>query len=247
MYFNLSIKMKDLPEGERPYEKLEEKGAKALSDSELLAIIIKNGTKNETSVQVAQKILRLGMDGMGDDLAFLKSATIEELMEIKGIGKVKAIQLKAICELAIRLSRPKISKGTVIKNTDQVAQMVLEEFQYEKNETARVFLLNAKNRLMKIENIALGGTSFVKLDVKAVVSSAIKVGANRLILVHNHPSGDSTPSQADIHFTDKLYNALNSFNIELIDHIVIGNMEYKSVFEYVEELCQNARQKAEEE
>ena len=158
MYFNLSIKMKDLPEGERPYEKLEEKGAKALSDSELLAIIIKNGTKNETSVQVAQKILRLGMDGMGDDLAFLKSATIEELMEIKGIGKVKAIQLKAICELAIRLSRPKISKGTVIKNTDQVAQMVLEEFQYEKNETARVFLLNAKNRLMKIENIALGGT-----------------------------------------------------------------------------------------
>ena len=124
MYFNLSIKMKDLPEGERPYEKLEDKGAKALSDSELLAIIIKNGTKNETSVQVAQKILRLGMDGMGDDLAFLKSATIEELMEIKGIGKVKAIQLKAICELAIRLSRPKISKGTVIKNTDQVAQMV---------------------------------------------------------------------------------------------------------------------------
>ena len=245
MYFNLSIKMKDLPEGERPYEKLEEKGAKALSDSELLAIIIKNGTKNETSVQVAQKILRLGMDGMGDDLAFLKSATIGELMEIKGIGKVKAIQLKAICELAIRLSRPKISKGTVIKNTDQVAQMVLEEFQYEKNETARVFLLNAKNRLMKIENIALGGTSFVKLDVKAVVSSAIKVGANRLILVHNHPSGDSTPSQADIHFTDKLYNALNSFNIELIDHIVIGNMEYKSVFEYIEELCEKARQGAE--
>lgn len=166
-------------------------------------------------------------------------------MEIKGIGKVKAIQLKAICELAIRLSRPKISKGTVIKNTDQVAQMVLEEFQYEKNETARVFLLNAKNRLMKIENIALGGTSFVKLDVKAVVSSAIKVGANRLILVHNHPSGDSTPSQADIHFTDKLYNALNSFNIELIDHIVIGNMEYKSVFEYIEELCEKARQGAE--
>ena len=241
----MSIKMKDLPEGERPYEKLEEKGAKALSDSELLAIIIKNGTKNETSVQVAQKILRLGMDGMGDDLAFLKSATIEELMEIKGIGKVKAIQLKAICELAIRLSRPKISKGTVIKNTDQVAQMVLEEFQYEKNETARVFLLNAKNRLMKIENIALGGTSFVKLDVKAVVSSAIKVGANRLILVHNHPSGDSTPSQADIHFTDKLYNALNSFNITLIDHIVIGNMEYKSVFEYIEELCEKARQGAE--
>ncbi len=243
----MSIKIKDLPEGERPYEKLEERGAKFLTNSELLAIIIKNGTKEETSVQVAQKILNLGMNGMGEDLAFLKSATLEELMEIKGIGKVKAIQLKAICELAVRLSRPNISKGTVIKNTDQIAQMVLGEFQYEKNEVARLFLLNVRNCLLKIEDIAFGGTSFVNLDIKAVVSSAIRVGANRLILVHNHPSGDSTPSQADIHFTDKLYNALISFNIELMDHIVIGNMEYKSVFEYVEELCQNARQKAEEE
>ena len=84
----MSIKIKDLPEGERPYEKLEERGAKFLTNSELLAIIIKNGTKEETSVQVAQKILNLGMNGMGEDLAFLKSATLEELMEIKGIGKV---------------------------------------------------------------------------------------------------------------------------------------------------------------
>ena len=94
----MSIKIKDLPEDERPYEKLEKKGAKFLSNSELLAIIIKNGTKNETSVQLAQNILKLGMNGMGDDLAFLKTATLEELMKIKGIGKVKAIQLKAICE-----------------------------------------------------------------------------------------------------------------------------------------------------
>lgn len=238
----MSIKIKDLPTGERPYEKLEEKGAKFLSNSELLAIIIKNGTKEETSVQVAQKILKLGMNDMGEDLAFLKSATLEELMQIKGIGKVKAIQLKAICELAIRLSKPYISKGTEVKNTNQIAQTVLGEFQYEKNEVARLFLLNARNCLLKIEDVALGGTSFVKLDIKTVISSAIRVGASRIILVHNHPSGDATPSQADIHFTDKLYNSLITFNIELIDHIVIGNMEYKSVFEHIEELCQNARQ-----
>ena len=128
----MSIKIKDLPEGERPYEKLEKRGAKFLSNSELLAIIIKNGTKNETSVQLAQNILKLGMNGMGDDLAFLKTATLEELMKIKGIGKVKAIQLKAICELSIRLSRPIVSTGVLIKNTDQIAQMVLGEFQYEK-------------------------------------------------------------------------------------------------------------------
>ncbi len=112
----------------------------------------------------------------------------------------------------------------------------------KKNEVARLFLLNTRNCLLKIEDVALGGTSFVKLDIKTVISSAIRVGASRIILVHNHPSGDATPSQADIHFTDKLYNSLIAFNIELIDHIVIGNMEYKSVFEHIEELCQNARQ-----
>lgn len=246
MYINLSIKIKDLPEGERPYEKLEKRGAKFLSNSELLAIIIKNGTKNETSVQLAQNILKLGMNGMGDDLAFLKTATLEELMKIKGIGKVKAIQLKAICELSIRLSRPIVSTGVLIKNTDQIAQMVFGEFQYEKCELARLFLLNARNRLLKIEDIAFGGTSFVNLDIKSIISCVMRTGANRIVLVHNHPSGDSTPSQADIHFTDKLYNMLNDFNIELLDHIIIGNLEYKSVFEYIRELCQKARSDANE-
>ena len=242
----MSIKIKDLPESERPYEKLEKRGAKFLSNSELLAIIIKNGTKNETSVQLAQNILKLGMNGMGDDLAFLKTATLEELMKIKGIGKVKAIQLKAICELSIRLSRPIVSTGVLIKNTDQIAQMVLGEFQYEKCELARLFLLNARNRLLKIEDIAFGGTSFVNLDIKSIISCVMRTGANRIVLVHNHPSGDSTPSQADIHFTDKLYNMLNDFNIELLDHIIIGNLEYKSVFEYIRELCQKARSDANE-
>jgi len=183
---------------------------------------------------------------MGDDLAFLKTATLEELMKIKGIGKVKAIQLKAICELSIRLSRPIVSTGVLIKNTDQIAQMVLGEFQYEKCELARLFLLNARNRLLKIEDIAFGGTSFVNLDIKSIISCVMRTGANRIVLVHNHPSGDSTPSQADIHFTDKLYNMLNDFNIELLDHIIIGNLEYKSVFEYIRELCQKARSDANE-
>ena len=238
----MSLKIKEIPETERPYEKLELYGEKALSNAELLAIIIKTGTKEETSVQIAQRILNLNYDPQMGELNFLKSITMEELMQIKGIGRVKAIQIKAICELAIRLSKPNISKGTEVKNTNQIAQTVLGEFQYEKNEVARLFLLNTRNCLLKIEDVALGGTSFVKLDIKTVISSAIRVGASRIILVHNHPSGDATPSQADIHFTDKLYNSLIAFNIELIDHIVIGNMEYKSVFEHIEELCQNARQ-----
>ena len=233
--------IKNLPESERPYEKAQMYGIESLSNAELLAIIIKTGTKDETAVGLAQKVLKLNTDEK-DNLKFLCDLTVEEFTKIKGIGKVKAIQLKAICELAIRLSKPNISKGTEVKNTNQIAQTVLGEFQYEKNEVARLFLLNTRNCLLKIEDVALGGTSFVKLDIKTVISSAIRVGASRIILVHNHPSGDATPSQADIHFTDKLYNSLIAFNIELIDHIVIGNMEYKSVFEHIEELCQNARQ-----
>ena len=201
------MNIKELPESERPYEKLELYGEKNLTNAELLAIIIKTGTKDETSVDIARKILNLNDDYDKQNLNFLRELSIEEMTKIKGIGRIKAIQLKAICELAIRLSKPNISKGTEVKNTNQIAQTVLGEFQYEKNEVARLFLLNTRNCLLKIEDVALGGTSFVKLDIKTVISSVIRVGASRIILVHNHPSGDATPSQADIHFTDKLYNS----------------------------------------
>ena len=107
--------MKDLPEAERPYEKLELQGEKTLSNAELLAIIIKTGTKNETSIDLAYKILKLNKNTKEDDLNFLKNISLEELMQIKGIGKVKAIQLKAICELAVRMTKPSNYKNIQIE------------------------------------------------------------------------------------------------------------------------------------
>lgn len=226
----MSIKIKELPTEERPYEKLELNGEKSLSNAELLAIIIKNGTKEETSVQLAQKILNLNKNLNMNDLNFLRELTIEEFMQIKGIGKVKAIQLKAICELAIRMSRPINYKQITIRTPKDVSKLLMNELRYEKREIAKVIILNNKNIIVKIQDISLGGDNFAKIAVKDVIKEAVKMQAPKIILVHNHPSGDPTPSQSDYDITDKIYEAAQILGIQLLDHIVIGDMQYISIF-----------------
>lgn len=236
----MSLKIKDLPEVERPYEKLELYGEKNLSNSELLAIIIKSGTKEETSVQIAQRILKLNYDPEMGDLNFLKFMTLEELMQVKGVGRVKAIQLKAVSELAIRMSKPSNYKKVQIKSTEDVADLVMEELRLEKREFVKLFLLNTKNEILKDVNVAVGGTNFANVNIKEIISEALKIKAPKIILVHNHPTGDPTPSTMDIKFTDKLYNATKIFDIELLDHIVIGNKKYKSVFIETQKIAEKA-------
>ena len=225
----MSIKIKELPDAERPYEKLELYGEKSLSNAELLAIIIKTGTKEETSVELAHKILKLN-DSNKDQLNFLRNLSLEEFMQIKGIGRVKAIQLKAVCELAIRMSKPSNYKSVVVKSPDDMAKILLNELRFERQEIAKVVLLNSKNEIIKILNVALGGVNFANIDIKDVLSEPIKMKAPKIILIHNHPSGNSTPSLQDISFTKKLYTLAEMFGIELLDHLVIGNMEYTSIF-----------------
>ena len=237
----MPIKMKELPEAERPYEKLEQYGAKALTNAELLAIIIKTGTKEETSVQIAQRILNLNYDPQMGELNFLKSITMEELMQIKGIGRVKAIQIKAICELAIRMSKPSNFKKIQIKCTEQLANLVMEELRFEKREYVKLFLLNNKNEILKNIDTAIGGTNFANVNMKEIIGEALKIKAPKMILVHNHPTGDPTPSKADITFTDRLYNAAKMFDIELIDHIVIGNMNFKSIFVETKKMIEKSK------
>lgn len=225
----LSIKIKELPELERPYEKLELYGEKVLSNAELLAIIIKTGTKEETSVQLAQKILKMNNTAY-DDLNFLQELTIEELMQIKGIGKVKAIQIKAIAELANRMSIPTNYKMITVNKPYDIAKILMKELRFEKSEVAKLAILNNKNEILKIIDIAKGGTNFVNISAKDVLSEPIKMKAPKIILIHNHPSGDSTPSKQDIEYTNKIYEIANIMGIELLDHLVIGNMNYTSIF-----------------
>lgn len=226
----MSIKIKELPISERPYEKLEMYGEKYLSNSELLAIIIKNGTREETSVQLAQKILSLGKHNQEKSLRFLQDISIEEFMKIKGIGRVKAIQLKAICEFAKRMSRPIESSNISIKNTEDVSNLLMDELRYEKREIVKVLILNTKNIVQKIIDITIGGTSSAKVTPKDVLSEAIKMGMPKVIVVHNHPSGDSTPSIADIDITNKIHQSAQILGIELLDHIVIGDGNFTSIF-----------------
>ena len=182
----MSIKMKELPISERPYEKLEMYGAHTLSNAELLAIIIKNGTKEESSVTLAQKILSLNKNECctKDNLTFLQDLSMDEL-----------------------------------KN--------------EKREIVKVIIMNSRNIILKILTISQGGTSSVQVDTKDILMEAIKIGAPKIIMVHNHPSGETEPSAADIEFTKRLEKAAEVFAIQLLDHIIIGYNQYTSIKSYL--------------
>ena len=224
----MSIKIKELPELERPYEKLELYGENTLSNAELLAIIIKTGTKDETSVELAQRILKLN-DTDTEDLSYLQALSIEELMQIKGIGKVKAIQLKAVTEIAIRMFKTSNYKAITIKQPHDLTKILMSELKFEKSEKVKIIVLNNKNEIQKILNVAIGGSNFANFCVTEILGEAVKMKAPKIILIHNHPSGDSKPSKNDIEITAKLYDAANMVGVELLDHLVIGNMEYTSI------------------
>lgn len=264
----MTIKIKQLPETERPYEKLEIYGEKMLSNAELLAIIIKSGTKENTSVELANKVLSLldndnvknssqeifdnkklckricvkendtntenlkeiGIQESNNRLQSLQNISLEEFQKIKGIGKVKAIQLEAVCELARRMSQPINRKNIKINSSVDVAELLMEELRFEKVEYVKLLLLNAKNIVVKIVDISKGGMNSAIVEPKEILQEAIKTGVPRIILVHNHPSGDSTPSGADIEMTKRLYSAANILGIQLLDHIVIGDRCYTSIF-----------------
>ncbi len=221
--------IKELPQSERPYEKLELYGEKSLSNAELLAIIIKTGTKEYTSVDIARKILKLNEMYDETSLSFLRDLSIEEITKIKGMGRVKAIQLKAICELANRMNKPSNYKKTQIKEPNDIVKILMNEMQYEKREIAKIVLLDNKNNILKIKDIAIGGNNFVNIGMKDILSEAVKINAPKIILVHNHPSGSSRPSLQDIDVTRKLEISANMLGIKLIDHIVIGKGEYTSI------------------
>ncbi len=225
------MKIKQLPETERPYERLELYGERALSNAELLATIIKTGTKEKTSVEIANQILKLNQNEDKGDLNFLREIGLEELKKIKGIGRVKAIQIKAVCELAIRMSKPSNYRKIQIKKPNDVANLLMNDLRFEKRELVKVLIMNNKNIVLKILDVAAGSGNFVNLNIRYILSETIKMDAPKIILVHNHPSGDPTPTQADYITTKKLKEAAQILKIELIDHIVIGNMRYQSIMQ----------------
>ena len=224
----MSTKMNLLPMSERPYEKLLTYGEETLTNSELLAIIIKTGTKSSTALDLARQVINLGSKGNVNDLRFLQEISIKELMQIKGIGKVKAIELKAMGEIAKRMSKPINLDKICIKTKADVADLLMQEMRYEKKEVLKLILLNNKNIVQKIIDVASGKDNSLVFDMKQILSEPVKLEIPKIILVHNHPSGSSTPSREDIEATKRIRQSCELMGIQLLDHIVIGDGEYSS-------------------
>lgn len=196
----------------------------------MLAIIIKTGNREETSVQLAQKILMLNENINKNNLNFLRDITIEELVKIKGIGKVKAIQVKAVCELASRMNSIDNYKKIIIRKPKDVVEVIIQDMRFEKQEILKVIMLDNHNQILKIKDVAKGTNNFVSASVRNILNEAVKIQALKIILVHNHPSGNPNPSQKDYEFTEKVRKASELLEIQLLDHIVIGDNKYISIF-----------------
>ena len=219
--------IKKLPSTERPYEKAQMYGIENLSNSELLAIIIKTGTKEKTSVQLAQEILSIESKNK-ENIQFLQDISLEELTKIKGIGIVKAIQIKAVWEMAKRISKPLNANKVQIRSSTSVANLLMNEMKYEKREKVKVLVLNTKNVLIKIIDVSYGGTNSAIIEPKDILAEPTKMGAPKIILVHNHPSGDPTPSTEDKKLTEQIRAGASVLGLTLADHIVIGDQQYFS-------------------
>ena len=221
---NQGYTIKDLPLNERPREKLYRYGVKSLSNSELIAVIIRTGNKGDTAIQLAERIISLDDRGIG----FLSDATLEELTDVKGIGNCKAAQLLAAIELGKRISAYKKEDNIRISGPNDITDLLMEEMRYLKKEYFKIAILDTKNQIITIENISIGNLNSSIVHPREVFNRAIKRSANSIILVHNHPSGDPTPSSEDINITNRLIEAGSILGIKVLDHIIIGDNKYIS-------------------
>jgi len=209
--------MKDLPPEERPRERMREYGPESLSNAELLAIIIRSGNKNESVMHLSERIL-----AHAGELRLLPELTLEELQEIKGIGLAKAVQIKAALELGKRLVVSLRPEGVTFTSPVEVAGYLKEEMRYYKKEHFRIILLNTKNQLISVEDISVGSLSTTIVHPREIFHYPVKKSAAAIILAHNHPSGDPTPSREDLEITERLVEAGELLGITVLDHVIIG-------------------------
>ena len=222
-----NVKIGDLPSELRPFEKYQNQGIEMLSDIELLALILRTGTKKLNCMQLCRKVLDAG----GGTLAGLYGKTEKELQKIQGIGPVKAVKIICICELARRIARTKRSYDESLDTADKIAERYMEEMRHLKEERVVLLLLDIKCRLIKELTISIGTVNQSFLRPREVFVQALKYEAVNLVLLHNHPSGDPTPSRADIQITDMILEVSKLVGIPLVDHIVIGDCCYVSLRE----------------
>lgn len=223
------LAIKEIPALDRPYEKYLKYGAEFLSDSELLAILIKTGTRGINCLELAKQLLSEKDSGLFG-FKFLSKASIDELMQFNGIGKVKAIQIKSIIELAKRISASNVVNPKITSPRDVYSILYKEMAELDKEEI-KLIILDAKNYVKSIVTVAKGSINSSAVTIKELFSEPIKQLASGIILVHNHPSGETLPSRQDIILTKKVAEYSLLFDISLKDHIIIGKNGYTSLRE----------------
>jgi len=221
------IPLKSLQVQNQPYCRLETHGAKTLTNAELLAIIIKTGTRNSNAIDIADNLLNKHQDG----LLGLHALSLEELKAIHGIGRIKAIQIKALAELSIRISTAKVGDKICVTSPSLVANLYMEELRHLNQEHFKIVILNNKNHIIKDHTLSIGTVNATLVNPREVLIYCLQHHCVQFIVVHNHPSGDATPSKEDILMTERLEKASELIGLSLLDHIIIGNQTYISLKE----------------
>lgn len=213
-----STSIKNWAIDDRPREKLLAKGAAVLSNSELLAILLNNGSKNKSAVELAMEILKLGHDNLNE----LGKLSLSDFKKVKGIGQAKSITIAAALELGRRRHASAALEKIVVKSSKEIAQFLqttLKDFSYE---VFAVVFLNRANKINHFEIISKGGITGTVADPRVILKKALEEDATSIVLCHNHPSGNLRPSRADEELTKKIKEAATYFDIKIIDHIIVS-------------------------
>lgn len=218
--------IKELPSEERPRERLLHYGANALSNAELLAIILRTGTRDENVIVVAQRIL-----AAFGSLGGLVRASTSEMMGKKGLGPAKVAQVKAAMELGRRLLIESPEERPQIRSPADAANLVMSEMAYLEQEHLRVMLLDTKNRVLDTKRVYQGSLNTSLIRVAEIFRDAIRANCASLIVLHNHPSGDPTPSPEDVAVTKQIVEAGKLLDIDVLDHLIIGRQRFVSLKE----------------
>lgn len=216
--------IKQWAKDDRPREKLLSKGMTALSNSELIAILINNGTKEKSAVELAQDVLRTGKDNLNE----LGKLSVKELMKIKGIGVAKAISIVAAMELGRRRQASSYRQKAVIESSTDVANYLQTLLKDYKHEVFAVLFLNRSNKINHFQIISEGGITGTVADPRIILKKALEEDAVNIILCHNHPSGSLKPSRADEELTYKIKEAAKYFDIKVLDHLIVSDDGYYS-------------------
>ena len=220
------MQIKEMPANERPQEKLLYAGAGGLSNSELLALIIRTGSPEMSAIQLAEEVIKYTSDNIGD----LGTAEVRELTDINGIGEAKACSIVAAMELSRRLKSDRwAGSKKKLRDSRVVAEMLMDELAGEKREFFMAINLSSKMQIESKSVISIGNIDSAPVHPREVFGPAVRRGAAAVIVAHNHPSGDPTPSPQDIEVTRRLIEASRVIGIKLLDHVIVGNGRFASL------------------